>query len=83
MGPPLKVGDTCRHASDQRRWIPSTINMHPIIASAFTVAELGAMVPSDLHSDLYLEADTEADARAKTLIYLLERSGRDRLALPE
>jgi hypothetical protein len=59
------------------------IPIHPIIASAFTVAELGAMLPKDLHSDLYFEADTEANARAKTLIYLLERTGRDHQSLPD
>jgi hypothetical protein len=57
------------------------IDIHPIIASAFTVAELGAMLPKNLHSDLYLEADTEADARARTLIYVLERAC-DRQTLP-
>jgi len=50
---------------------------HPIIASAFTVAELGAILPKTLHSGLYLEAATEADARAKTLIYYLERICRN------
>jgi hypothetical protein len=60
----------------------ANITLHPIIASAFTVAELGAMLPKALHADLYLEADTEADARAKTLIYLLERISCDRQARP-
>lgn len=53
--------------------------------SAFTVAELGEMLPpygvtrkcpmGDWHcgdSELGIKADTEADARAKLLIYLLE-----------
>lgn len=60
--------------------------------SAFTVAELGEMLPdkfttyrdsckfrgawtdkaSDLVGKLYVTSDTEADARAKMLIYLIE-----------
>lgn len=65
------------------------------IASAFTVAELGEMLPEIFRSEKYkrgkwichdgrectepiteelFEADTEADARAKMLIYLLENN---------
>jgi hypothetical protein len=60
------------------------------ITSAFTVAELGEMLPHDcrtrrsvdekgkwlvdtLRSDRFFRAATEADARAKMLIYLLEK----------
>lgn len=59
-----------------------------VLASAFTVAELGEMLPADnnvvtwrntlnkwysqYHQENELEADTEADARAKMLVYLLE-----------
>jgi len=59
--------------------------------SAFTVAELGAMLPNEYHSgrtitgeeywvwmrgdeSKLLYADTEADARAKCLIYLLDNN---------
>jgi hypothetical protein len=65
---------------------------NPDEISAFTVAELGEMLPHEIinglvtlkgtkHVNVYLEkseapkgfvADTEADARAKMLIYLLE-----------
>jgi hypothetical protein len=71
-----------------------TLEKHVHI-SAFTVGELGEMLPAyltetyrlphgpwrvihraDIHEDgeMYLEAETEADARAKMLIYLLENN---------
>lgn len=84
------VGESTPQIFTQEEWEKFTDEYNPISSemfSAFTVAELGEMLPektcwrgytnynkkwSFMFGDFKAEATTEADARAKMLIYLIE-----------